>query len=102
MAVKYVILTKKLATCGKCSSLNKLKNCTWKVYMKILFKNSKREKILLSVYNDCVLQLLSLANDSADVLDLEEEIESAIMEVDVAAAYDCVSFCKLLNVQPVV
>ena len=92
----------KMATCGKCSSLNKLKNCTWKVYMKILFKNSKREKILLSVYNDCVLQLLSLANDSADVLDLEEEIESAIMEVDVAAAYDCVSFCKLLNVQPVV
>ena len=70
--------------------------------MKILFKNSKREKIFLSAYNDCDLQLLSLANDSADILDLsEEEIESAIMEVDdVAATYDCVE-CKLLNVQPV-
>ena len=63
----------KMARCSKCSSLNKLKNCTCKVYMKILSKNSKWEKILLSVYNDCVLQLLSLANDSADILDLSEE-----------------------------
>ena len=57
---------------------------------------------MLSAYNDCDLQLLSLANDSADILDLsEEEVESAVMEVDdVAATYDCVE-CKLLNVQPV-
>ena len=93
----------KMARCGKCSSLSKLKNCTCKVYMKILSKNSKRDRILLSVYNDYVLQLLPLANDSADILDLsEEEIESVIMEVDdVAATYDCVE-CKLWNVQPVV
>ena len=91
-----------MGRCSKCSSLKKLKNCTCKVYMKIFFKNSKWEKILLSAYNDCVLQLLSLANGSADILDLlEEEFESAIMEVDdVAAAYDCVE-CKLLNVRPV-
>ena len=91
-----------MARCSKCNSLNKLKNCTCKVCVKILFKNSKREKILLSAYNDCVLQLLSLANDSADILDLsEEEFESAIVEVDdVAATYDCVE-CKLLNVRPV-
>ena len=92
----------KMARYSKYSSLNKLKNCSCKVYMKILFKNSKREKILLSAYNDCVLQLLSLTNDSADILDLSEEgIEPAIMEADdVAATYDCVE-CKLLNVQPV-
>ena len=91
-----------MARCNKCSSLNKLKNCTCKAYMKILFKNSKREKILLSAYNDCVLQLSSLANHSADILNLsEEEIKSAIMKVDdVAATYDCLK-CKLSNIQPV-
>ena len=69
--------------------------------MKILFRNSKRENTLLSIYNDCVLQLLSLANDSADITNLsEKEIKSAIAEVDdVAAAYDYVEY-KLLNVQP--
>ena len=49
----------KMARCSKCSSLNKLKNSTGKVYMKILLKNSKRDKILLSAYHDCILQLLS-------------------------------------------
>ena len=49
-----------------------------------------------------IKRVASLANDSADISDLsEEEIKSAIMEVDdVAATYDCVE-CKLLNVQPV-
>ena len=69
--------------------------------MKILFKNSKWEKIFLSVYDDCVLQLSSRANDSVDIANTsEEEIESAIVEVDnVAATYNCIEY-KLLNFQP--
>ena len=55
--------------------------------------------ILLSVYNECFLQLLSLASDSASQ---KKEIESAIVEDDdVSPTYDCVE-CKLLNVQDVV
>ena len=55
--------------------------------------------ILLSVYNECFLQLLSLASNSASQ---KKEIESAIVEDDdVSPTYDCVE-CKLLNVQDVV
>ena len=55
--------------------------------------------VLLSVYNECFLQLLSLASDSASQ---KKEIESAIVEDDdISPMYDCVE-CKLLNVQDVV
>ena len=69
--------------------------------MKILFRNSKWEKIFLSVYDDCVLLLSSRANDSVDIANTsEEEIESAIVEVDnVAATYNWIEY-KLLNFQP--
>lgn len=66
--------------------------------MNILFKNSKRKKNLLPIYNDCILQILSLVNDSIGIVNLsEEEIESAIAQVDnVAATYDYAE-CKLLS-----
>ena len=75
--------------------------------MKNLFADVPSKSIIswqhiFAIGKKLIKRVASLANDSADILDLsEEEIKSAIMEVDdVAATYDCVE-CKLLNVQPV-
>ena len=92
----------KIARYSKCSSLHKLKHCSCKVCMKILFK-IKKWAIMFFVYNGCALLLLSLVNDSPYIVNLEEEeIESAMGKIDDGATtYDCVKH-KLLNVQPVV
>ena len=50
--------------CSNWKGLNKLKNCASNIYMKILFKNEKGEKLSLSLFHLCftVLKMLPLVN----------------------------------------
>ena len=50
--------------CSNWKGLNKLKNCASNIYMKILFKNEKGEKLSLSSFHLCftVLKMLPLVN----------------------------------------
>ena len=48
------------ARCSNCKGLNKLKNCASNLYMKILFKNEKEEKLSLSLFYQTVLKMLAL------------------------------------------
>ena len=50
------------ARCSNCKGINKLKNCASNIYMKILFKNEKREKLSLSLFHQTVLKMLALVN----------------------------------------
>ena len=50
------------ARCSNCKGLNKLKNCASNLYMKILFKNEKGEKLPLSLFHKTVLKILVLVN----------------------------------------
>ena len=43
------------ARCSNCKDLNKFKNCASNIYMKILFKNEKEEKLSLFLLHQTVL-----------------------------------------------
>ena len=49
--------------CSNWKGLNKLKNCASNIYMKILFKNEKGEKLSLSLFCQTVLKMLALVNE---------------------------------------
>ena len=59
---KIEFLVSVTARCSNCKGLNKLKNCASNLYMKILFKNEKGEKLPLSLFHKTVLKILVLVN----------------------------------------
>ena len=79
------------ARCSNCKGLNKLKNCASNLYMKILFKNEKEEKLSLSLFHQTVLKMLALVNKYRDYQELSvEEIELAVAKIDVInTLYNC-------------
>ena len=87
------------ARCSNCKDLNKLKNCASNLYMKILFKNEKGEKLSLSLFHQMVLKMLALVNRNRDYQELSiEDIELAVAEIDhINAIYNCAQK-KLLTV----
>ena len=90
------------ARCSNCKGLNKLKNCTNNLYMKILFKNEKGEKLSLSLFHQTVLKMLALVNKNRDYQELfVEDSELAVAEIDsINALYNCAQKA-LLNVNQV-
>ena len=71
------------ARCSNCKGLNKLKNCINNLYMKILVKNEKEEKLSLSLFHQTILKMLALVNKDRDYQELSiEEIELAVAEID--------------------
>ena len=79
------------ARCSNCKGLNKLKNCASNLYMKILFKNEKGEKLSLSFFHQTVLKILALVNKDRDCQELSaEDTELAVTEQDnINTIYNC-------------
>ena len=61
------------ARCSNSKGLNKLKNWACNLYMKILFKNGKGEKLSLSLFHQTVLKMLALVNNDRDYQELPAE-----------------------------
>ena len=90
------------ARCSNCKDLNKLKNCASNLYMKILFKHGKGEKLSLSLFHQTILKMLALVNKDRDYQELSaEDVELAVTEIDnINAIYNCAQKA-LLNVNQV-
>ena len=75
-SAKIEFVVSATARCTNWKGLNKLKNCPSNLCMKILFKNEKEEKLLLSLFHQTVLKMLTLVNKDRDYQELsDEEIE---------------------------
>ena len=79
------------ARLSNCKGLNKLKNCASNLYMKILFKNEKGEKLSLSFFHQTVLKILALVNKDRDCQELSaEDTELEVTEQDnINTIYNC-------------
>ena len=87
------------ARCSNRKGLNKLKNCASNLYVKILFKNEKGEKLSLFLLYQTVLKMLALVNKDRDYQELSaEDTELAVTEIDnINTIYNCtknIAQCK--------
>ena len=101
-SAKIEFVVSVIARCSNWKGLNKLKNSASNLYMRILFKNEKEEKLSLPLFHQTVLKVLALFNKDRDYQEFSvEEIEVAVAEIDsINALYNCAQK-TLLNVNQV-